>query len=158
MPKNRLPNTEEDCAVRRDGLEAVRAKELECLKTIGWYAHYVHPDPDSPTRFNAHTHGLDLKGLGLVTLSACQTGLGENGAGDDLISLENAFFFAGAESVVASLWKVDDDATARLMTEFYANLKTMSRARALQEAQKTIKQTSPGPYFWAPFILIGPSS
>ncbi len=63
MPKNRLPNTEEDCAVRRDGLEAVRAKELECLKTIGWYAHYVHPDPDSPTRFNAHTHGLDLKGL-----------------------------------------------------------------------------------------------
>ncbi len=102
--------------------------------------------------------GLDLKGLGLVTLSACQTGLGENGAGDDLISLENAFFFAGAESVVASLWKVDDDATARLMTEFYANLKTMSRARALQEAQKTIKQTSPGPYFWAPFILIGPSS
>ncbi len=102
--------------------------------------------------------GLDLKGLELVTLSACQTGLGENSAGDDLISLENAFFFAGAQSVVASLWKVDDEATARLMTEFYGNLRTMSRARSLQEAQKTVKQAYPRPYFWAPFILVGPSS
>lgn len=56
-------HTDDECAVCRDGLEAVRAKELECLEKFGWYAHYVQPDPDSPTRFNAHTHGLDLKGL-----------------------------------------------------------------------------------------------
>lgn len=100
--------------------------------------------------------GLDLEGLDLVTLSACATGLGEDNPGDDLISLENAFLFAGAGSVVASLWDVDDSATAKLMTAFYERLPREERARALQEAQKTVKAELPHPYFWASFILVGP--
>lgn len=102
--------------------------------------------------------GLDLEGLDLVTLSACATGLGEGNPGDDLISLENAFLFAGARSVVASLWDVDDEATARLMTAFYSRLSGQDRARALQEAQQALKAESPHPFYWASFILVGPTS
>lgn len=102
--------------------------------------------------------GLDLQGLDLVTLSACATGLGEGNPGDDLISLENAFLFAGARSVVASLWDVDDGATARLMTAFYGGLPGGDRARALQEAQRTLKAETPHPYYWGSFILVGPTS
>ena len=100
--------------------------------------------------------GLDLHGLDLVTLSACLTGLGEENPGDDMISLENAFFFAGADTVVASLWDVDDAATARLMTEFYRNLGG-SRAQALRKAQLAVRKERPHPYFWAPFVLVGPT-
>ncbi|MBT9587870.1 CHAT domain-containing protein [bacterium] len=101
--------------------------------------------------------GLDLKGMQLVTLSACLTGLGEGNPGDDLISLENAFVFAGANSVVASLWEVSDEASAMLMTEFYQNLKKLGPARALQRAQRTTRDKYPHPYFWAPFIFVGPT-
>ncbi|MEW6282126.1 MAG: CHAT domain-containing protein, partial [Candidatus Eremiobacterota bacterium] len=101
--------------------------------------------------------GLNLQGLELVTLSACQTALGEGNPGDDLISLENAFLFAGASSVVASLWKVDDEATGMLMAEFYRSLAASGRARALQAAQLAVKKRHPHPYYWAPFILVGPS-
>jgi len=102
--------------------------------------------------------GLDLDGVDLVTLSACATGLGEGNPGDDLISLENAFMFAGARSVVASLWDVDDAATARLMASFYQNLANRDRVQALQAAQRATKAEVPHPYFWAPFVLIGPTA
>lgn len=100
--------------------------------------------------------GLDLEGVDLVTLSACSTAVGEQSPGDELISLENAFIFAGASSVVASLWNVQDEATAKLMERFYANLKTMDKAEALQTAQCEVKRTMPHPFYWAPFILVGP--
>jgi len=100
--------------------------------------------------------GLDLEGVDLVTLSACRTALGETSPGDELISLENAFMFAGADAVVASLWDVADETTGSLMRDFYGNLKAMPRARALQAAQRALKATHPHPWFWAPFVLVGP--
>ncbi|MBM3463408.1 MAG: CHAT domain-containing protein [Armatimonadetes bacterium] len=99
--------------------------------------------------------GLNLEGVDLVTLSACSTAVGEQSAGDELVSLENAFIFAGASSVVASLWNVADEATALLMERFYANLKKMDKAQALRHAQLDLKKSHPDPYYWAPFILVG---
>ncbi len=67
--------------------------------------------------------------------SGCETGLGKLSSGDELVGLTRAFIYAGTPSVVASLWKVEDSSTAVLMGSFYKNLKTMSKAEALREAQ-----------------------
>lgn len=71
----------------------------------------------------------------LVVLSGCETGLGELSRSDELTGLTRAFIYAGAPSVLATLWKVADDSTADLMVSFYRNLKTMPKAEALRQAQ-----------------------
>lgn len=106
---------------------------------------------------------LDSEGgdLNLVTLSACQTALagrGGNQDGSDLRSLADAFSFAGCRSMVASLWKVEDNSTRDLMVVFYQNLKAgKSKAAALQAAQLSLlkQERYSHPFYWAPFILIG---
>jgi CHAT domain-containing protein len=81
--------------------------------------------------------GLDLAGLNLVVLSACETGLGLVGGGEGVFGLARAFHLAGAHNVVASLWKVDDQATAAFMALFYNKLWRQGRPplEALREAQ-----------------------
>jgi CHAT domain-containing protein len=98
----------------------------------------------------------------LVVLSACSTGLGKDVRGEGLIGLTRGFLYAGASSVVASLWKVDDEATAELMKQFYANMlqHKMAPASALREAQNSIRRQPQwrSPYYWAAFTLQGDSS
>ena len=96
----------------------------------------------------------------LVTLSACRTGLGEVVGGEGVLGLTRAFMYAGARSVVASLWNVNDTATAELMKSFYANLKKgQSKDEALRQAKLGLlhgRQVSwRNPYYWAPFVLAG---
>jgi CHAT domain-containing protein len=95
----------------------------------------------------------------LVVLSACRTGLGKDVRGEGLIGLTRGFMYAGASSVVASLWKVDDEATADLMKHFYTNMlqKGMRPAEALRAAQNTLRQDPhwQSPHFWAGFTLQG---
>lgn len=94
----------------------------------------------------------------MVTLSACETGLSQRSRGDELTGLTRAFIYAGAPSVMVSLWSVDARSTLELMLEFYKLLKNgMDKATALQEAQKKImsKKEYSHPYYWAPFELVG---
>ncbi|MFY9619492.1 MAG: CHAT domain-containing tetratricopeptide repeat protein [Pyrinomonadaceae bacterium] len=95
----------------------------------------------------------------LVVLSACNTGLGKQIKGEGLIGLTRGFMYAGADSVVASLWKVDDDATAALMARFYEGMfvKGLPPEAALREAQLWMSQQERwrAPYFWAAFIIQG---
>ena len=101
--------------------------------------------------------GLSLPPNGLAILSACETALGEQVPGAALSTLAAAFSQAGAQSVMASLWKVNDASTRDFMVAFHRALPTGGRASALQQAQMTVlkdPQTA-HPYYWAPFILIG---
>ena len=95
----------------------------------------------------------------LVVLSACQTGLGKDVKGEGLIGLTRGFMYAGASGVVASLWKVDDDATAELMRQFYASMfeKGLTPAAALRDAQLAMRSEKrwQAPYYWAGFVLQG---
>jgi CHAT domain-containing protein/Tfp pilus assembly protein PilF len=95
----------------------------------------------------------------LVVLSACSTALGKEARGEGLISLTRGFMYAGASSVVASLWEVNDEATAELMKRFYANMLQlgMTPAEALRAAQNSIRQEPKwrSPYYWAAFTLHG---
>ena len=100
-------------------------------------------------------YDLQLHGS-LVTLSACETGVSAVAPGDELMGLARGFFAAGAPSLVISLWTVDDDATAQLMTEFYEHLRaTGSPAAALRHAQLHVMETKSHPFFWSPFVLVG---
>ncbi len=125
---------------------------------------------------------LDLRETELVTLSACETGLGDVAAGEGVFGLQRAFQQAGARCVLASLWKVDDEATQALMTEFYRNLwqKKLGKPAALRAAKlkmirdynpasgqvrglKLVVRRPPGekrptrlpPFYWAAFQLSG---
>ena len=94
----------------------------------------------------------------LVVLSACETGLGKEVKGEGLMSLMRAFMYAGASSVVISLWNVNDESASDLMIRFYRHLKTgMSKGEALRQAQLETIDDNGFPFFWAPFILVGKS-
>jgi CHAT domain-containing protein len=89
-------------------------------------------------------------------LSACETQLGAQSRGDDLVGLTRAFLYAGAPTVIASLWSVNDQATAVLMAAFYRHLRAgASKAQALQAAQAETRAAYPHPYYGAAFVLTG---
>jgi CHAT domain-containing protein len=94
----------------------------------------------------------------LVVLSACQTGLGKELKGEGVIGLTRAFMYAGASSVVVSLWQVADRSTAELMVGFYQQLdRAGDKAEALRRAKVGLMQNPrySHPYYWAPFVLVG---
>jgi CHAT domain-containing protein len=95
----------------------------------------------------------------LVVLSACQTGLGKQIKGEGLVGLTRGFMYAGAPRVVASLWKVDDEATAELMKLFYKGMvvEELRPGAALRAAQVAMWKQSrwQEPYYWAAFMLQG---
>ena len=95
----------------------------------------------------------------LVVLSACRTALGQEIAGEGFIGLARGFMYAGSPRVVASLWKVDDDATSALMRGFYTGILREGRrpAAALRDAEIALAKDERwrSPYFWAGFTLVG---
>ncbi|MCF8063436.1 MAG: CHAT domain-containing protein, partial [Deltaproteobacteria bacterium] len=102
---------------------------------------------------------LDLEGVDLVTLSACDTALSRIYSGDDLVGLSRAFVYAGTPRLLATLWPVEDRSTYLLMTAFYRSWTTegASPPEALRRAQAHLRSL-PGyehPFHWAPFVVIG---
>jgi CHAT domain-containing protein len=104
----------------------------------------------------AELYGIQLNSS-LVTLSACETGLSAIANGDELIGLLRGLFYAGARSVLASLWKVDDHATMQLMTSFYRHLQRVDKMEALRLAKIDLLNTATfsHPFYWAAFDLFG---
>jgi CHAT domain-containing protein len=102
--------------------------------------------------------GLDLWGTKLVVLSACETGVGKVTNGEGVYGLRRALVIAGAESLVMTLWQVDDLATRDLMAGYYARLRAgKGRGVALRDTQLAIAAQGKyaHPYFWASFLSAG---
>jgi CHAT domain-containing protein/predicted negative regulator of RcsB-dependent stress response len=101
---------------------------------------------------------LDLSGVRLVTLSACESGLGKVQSGDEIIGFTRSFLSAGVSGLIVSLWPVSDESTSILMTTLYRDLKA---GRSVQDAMRSgqlavLKESRfSHPFFWAPFNLIG---
>jgi CHAT domain-containing protein len=92
----------------------------------------------------------------LVTLSGCATGLSVVGAGDELLGLIRGLLYAGAQSVLLTLWDVHDRSTTDFMIAFYRRLQNgEGKAASLQSAMRKLRDYNPHPYYWAPFALIG---
>lgn len=129
----------------------------------------LEPDEAEDGMLEVHEiFGLELQ-ADLVTLSACETGMGSGyladfPAGDEFVSLTRAFLQAGGASVLATLWAVDDRSTVNLMTDFYRRLQEPGalhdKAVALADAQRALRLSGEyeHPYYWAPFVLVGNSS
>lgn len=126
----------------------------------------LEPDNDNDGRLELHEIAEMRLHARLITLSACETGLGtgyftETPAGDEFVGLTRAFLTAGAENVLSSLWTVNDESTEYLMIRFYRHLQTTGGAEALALAQRELRRSDSrfhDPYYWAPFVISGASN
>jgi CHAT domain-containing protein/tetratricopeptide (TPR) repeat protein len=154
-------------AVTLRGADATRANLFEAAPSARFLhlASHGYFRRDNPmfsflklTDSNLHFYNLlDLKlKAEMVTLSACHTGVNKVFPGDELHGLVRGFLYAGAPSVVASLWAVNDQSTAEFMRVMYSQLREGESKRvALRRAQLATKDVYGHPYYWAPFVLMG---
>lgn len=99
---------------------------------------------------------MNLDNTRLVILSACETGLGDIQSGEGVWGLQRAFQMAGAQYVMASLWKISDDVTALFMKEFYASVFAGKPPReAYMTAMKKMREVYQHPFYWGAFVLLG---
>ncbi|MBP5548837.1 MAG: CHAT domain-containing protein [Bacteroidales bacterium] len=121
-----------------------------------WFGDYIPEGKDDGFVTSLEISSIDFNEMDLVVLSACETGKGMI-ADDGVFGLQRGFKMAGVNSILMSLWKVDDDATCTLMTEFYRNWTSgMEKHDALERAKQTVRNTPKwkDPKYWAAFILL----
>jgi len=126
------------------------------LALAGFNPRQSTPDDGVLTALEAST--LNLQGTQLVVLSACETGVGDVATGEGVYGLRRALTLAGAESLLTSLWQVDDQATKDLMVDYYQRLLNQTgRSEALRQAQLAMAQnpTYQHPYYWAALVFSG---
>src|SRR6202035_3289223 len=145
--------------VLRDA-QATRAAFIENIKAssflhIATHATFRHDNP----MFSSFKLGdgwftaLDLFSIvcetNLVTLSGCQSGVSEVTGSDDLLGFMRGFLYAGARSLLLSLWNVNDESTAALMVRFYQEWQQgTSKSTALRSAMRAVREEYPNPFFW----------
>jgi CHAT domain-containing protein/Tfp pilus assembly protein PilF len=125
----------------------------------------LEPDNEDDGRLELYEiAGMKLHAR-LVTLSACETALGkgyftDTPGGDEFVSVTRAFLGAGTHNVLASLWPVNDQSTRDLMVRLYRHLPSTGGAEALAKAQQEIRRDPRyrHPYYWAPFVIVGPAN
>ena len=144
--------------------------ELARSHAIVHVATHVHVNSERPWHSGIQV-GPDSAGAGhlraseiaradfgdrLVVLSSCESALGRATPGEGVLGMTTAFLAAGARTVVASLWKVDDRTTSDLMIEFYGGLEAgLTAGAALREAQRAVRARRPAPFYWAGFVIVG---
>jgi CHAT domain-containing protein len=129
------------------------------IATHGWFRR-DNPMFSSIGLGNTHLSLFDLYQVSLpselVTLSGCGTGLNVVVGGDELLGLKRGLLYAGAQSILVTLWDVNDQSTADFMKLFYQDLKARgNKAAAVQSAMAAIRREYPHPFYWAPFVLLG---
>ncbi len=155
--RNATKSVFEDLAGSYDVLHLASHGVFDANKPLN-SALLLSPEGNSDGRLTvSEIFDLELDEASMVTLSACQSGMSRIRVGDEMMGLPRAFIYAGAPTVVASLWNVNDEATAILMEKFYRNLKNSEKGDALREAQlfmiKNPKYKKP--FYWAAFSLTG---
>ena len=144
---------------------------LHCLveEKTPWLAALVLAEPqagqedrssaDEGLLYLNEIYGMSLPRTRLVILSACESGLGQYYRGEGIVSLVRPFLALKVPTVIATLWSVDSQATAKLMIEFHKGRKTnnLEASDALRSAQLNMAKGSfyQHPYYWAPFIMVG---
>jgi tetratricopeptide (TPR) repeat protein len=176
VPDARAPYIEEEgrfvaAAMERSRLFIGEAATEERLREFGPKSRYIHIAThgyfrqDNPM-FSSIRLGKSLLSLfdlyqlqfnaELVTLSGCGTGMNVVVGGDELIGLVRGLLYAGAQTLMVSLWEVHDQSTAEFMRDFYLECKnSANKANAIRIAVMNLKKKSPHPYFWAAFALVG---
>ncbi len=123
-------------------------------------AQSQHETQEDGCLFAGEIYNLSLN-ADLVTLSACETGLGKQMKGEGIIGLSRAFLYAGAKNLIVSLWSVADESTANFMIDFYEKTAQNNAQKGFSESLQTAKKNMiqhekySAPYYWAAFILIG---
>ena len=139
-------------------------REMQTASIIHIASHATFR-PDNPMFSSIQLHDVPLNFFDiynlrtparLITLSGCGTGLSSIVAGDELLGLVRGFLYAGATSLVTSLWDVNDYTTGDLMKHFYGYLaEGNSKSQSLRKAMVRLREEHPHPYYWAPFLLMG---
>lgn len=148
-PTNKTSQSSEDKALMRSGLFFSGAN-------IGLKGETLPDDVEDGVLTALELSNMNLGNVDMVVMSACESGLGET-SGEGVFGLQRGFKLAGANTLLMSLWKVDDTATKQLMTEFYRNyLSGKSKQQSLKLAQQKLRNSSEysDPEYWAAFILL----
>ena len=148
-PLNRKDQSSEDKALMRSGLFFSGAN-------IGLKGEALPDDVEDGVLTALELSNMNLGHVDMVVMSACESGLGET-SGDGVFGLQRGFKLAGANTLLMSLWKVDDTATQKLMTEFYKHyLFGKSKQMSLHLAQESLRKSNKysDPQYWAAFIML----
>ena len=157
----------EDASETNFRKEALAAGKDYRIIHIASHGEFKEKDPASSrlklTSDESHDGDLSVRevfgmkiGADLVTLSACETGLGKLGSGDEIIGLNRAFFYAGTKSLISTLWRINDVSSAVAVKRFYRYLSEGTpKDLAMRKAQLKVREYYPHPSYWAAFRLLG---
>jgi CHAT domain-containing protein len=131
--------------------------DVDALDPLYSRIYLASTGKDDGTLEAHEVYRMNLKGSGLVVLSACESALGRVSTGDEIWGFTRSFLSAGAPALLVSLWPVADESTERLITRFYQALGKNNARTALRQAQLEVMREPKfsHPFFWAPFDLVG---